>query len=116
MLQHLSIAELVPIIESNVDKERIIYTDSWRAYDGLVDYGYKQHYRVKPSDNQFADGRNHINGIENFWGLCKVRLAKFRGINRTTFYLHLKECEFRYNNRKENIYKILLKISKKNKI
>jgi len=33
---------------------------------GLVDYGYKQHYRIKHSDNQFAEGRNHINGIENF--------------------------------------------------
>ena len=66
IVNNCSVAELVPIIESNVDTESIIYTDSWRAYDGLVDYGYKQHYRVKHSDNQFADGRNHINGIENF--------------------------------------------------
>jgi transposase len=44
--------------------------------------------------------------------LCKVRLAKFRGINRNTFYLHLKECEFRYNFRNENIYNILLKSTK----
>ena len=67
---------------------------------------------VKHSKNEFAKGNNHINGIENFWGLCKVRLAKFRGINKDNFYLHLKKCEFRYNNRKNNIYKILLKITK----
>ena len=115
IVNNCSAAELVPIIESNIDKDSTIYTDSWKAYDGLVDYGYKQHYRVKHSNNQFADGRNHINGIENFWGLCKVRLSKFRGINRTSFYLHLKECEFIYNYRKENTYKILLKITKKNK-
>jgi len=66
IVNNCSASELVPIIENNVDKESIIYTDSWRGYDGLVDYGYKQHYRVKHSDNQFADGRNHINGIENF--------------------------------------------------
>ena len=40
---------------------------------------------------------NHINGIENFWGLCKVRLAKFRGLHKHKFYYHIKEGEFRYN-------------------
>lgn len=29
---------------------------------------------------------NHINGIENFWGLCKVRLSRFRGIKKDHFY------------------------------
>ena len=52
---------------------------------------------------------NHINGIENFWGLAKVRLFKFRGMNKKIFYLHLKECEFRFNHRKENLYQLLLK-------
>jgi transposase-like protein len=33
-------------------------------------------------------------------------------MNKNTFYLHLKECEFRYNNRKNNIYKMLLKLTK----
>ncbi|MBC2732725.1 MAG: IS1595 family transposase, partial [Desulfobacteraceae bacterium] len=27
-----------------------------------------------------------------------------------TFYLHLKECEFRFNYRDENIYLLLLKM------
>ncbi|TGE11681.1 IS1595 family transposase, partial [Hymenobacter elongatus] len=26
-----------------------------------------------------------------------------------TFILHLKECEFRFNHRYENVYKVLLK-------
>ena len=43
-------------------------------------------------------------GIENFWGRAKMRLAKFRGISKKTFYLHLKECEFRFNHRNE-VYK-----------
>ena len=53
--------------------------------------------------------RNHINGMENFWGF-KVRLYKFRGMNKDTFYLHLKECEFRFNYRKDDLYILLLKI------
>ena len=114
IVKNCSIAELLPIIEEKISKDSIIYTDGFRAYDCLVDYGYKQHYRIKHSE-QFADDRNHINGIENFWGICKVRLAKFRGISKNTFYLHLKECEFRYNYKGKNLYLFLLK-NIKNKI
>jgi transposase-like protein len=31
-------------------------------------------------------------------------------VNKNTFYLHLKECEFRYNHRNENLYLKILKI------
>ena len=57
--------------------------------------------------------KNHINGIENFWGIAKVRFSKFRGMNKDTFYLHLKESEFRFNHGQENLYKLILKIIKK---
>lgn len=108
IVRHCSIKELLPIIQGRADTNAVMYSDGYKAYDGLVNYGYKRHYRVKHEDNEFAIGRNHINGIENFWGLCKVRLAKFRGVHRHTFYLHIKECEFRYNCRNKNLYLILL--------
>ena len=41
-------------------------------------------------------------------------LAKFRGIHKPKFYLHIKECEFRYNYRNENMYNFLLKNIKNN--
>jgi transposase len=55
---------------------------------------------------------SHINGIEGFWGMAKTRLVKFRGLCRSTFYLHLKECEFRFNHRDEDLYQLLLKITR----
>jgi transposase-like protein len=51
-----------------------------------------------------------INGIESFLSYARQRLMKFHGIPDSTFYLHIKECEFRYNFRNENIYPVLLKI------
>jgi transposase len=66
IISDCSASELLPIIEELASKDSVLYTDSWRSYDGLVDYGYKQHYRIKHSANEFAKGRNHINGIENF--------------------------------------------------
>ena len=116
IVNNCSMKEIIPIIEEQADRDATLYTDGFNTYDGLADYGYKRHYRVKHSDNEFAKGHNHINGIENFWGLCKVRLSRFRGIHKHKFYLHLKECEFRYNHRKEGykeMYKYLLKIIRK---
>ena len=120
IVRNCSANQLIPIIKGQADTNSTIFSDSFRTYDGLADYGYKRHYRIKHGNNEFAKKevskqsgkrvkiRNHINGIENFWGLAKTRLSKFRGIHKSTFKLHLKECEFRFNNRKESVYKILL--------
>ena len=49
-----------------------------------------------------------LDGIESFWSFAKRRL-KFNGINKNSFE-HLKECEFRFNNRNINMYKLLLSL------
>jgi len=77
IVNNCSMKEIIPIIEEQADRDATLYTDGFKTYDGLADYGYKRHYRVKHSDNEFAKGHNHINGIENFWGLCKVRLSRY---------------------------------------
>ena len=100
--------ELMPIIKGKVLKDTTIYTDGWRSYDGLVLNGYK-HYRIHHSENEFARGRNHVNGIESFWSYTKRRLNKFNGIRKDNFLIHLKESEFRWNSRNDNMYRKLLK-------
>jgi transposase len=100
---------LQAIIRGKVDPNSVIHSDSWRGYNGLVDLGYKKHYRVRHGNDEFVRGKSHINGIESFWSFAKRRLMKFHGIPKSTFYLHLKECEFRFNNRSTDIYKLLLK-------
>ena len=100
---------LQAIIRGKVDPDTVIHSDQWRGYNGLVDMGYKKHYRVRHGADEFARGKTHINGIESFWSFAKRRLQKFHGIPKTTFNLHLKECEFRFNNRDQDIYRLLLK-------
>jgi len=65
---------------------------------------------VHHGENEFVRGNFHINGIESFWGYAKTRLVKFKGMDKKMFNLHLKECEFRFNNRGKDMYQILLKI------
>jgi transposase len=114
VVRNCSATELLPIIREKISEESVVYTDGFKTYDGLVDLGYKRHHRIKHGQNEFAQGSNHINGIENFWAIAKTRLMKFRGIHKRTFYLHLKECEFRFNYRNKNLYPLLLKIIRDN--
>ena len=106
-------ATLQAIIRGKVEPESIIYSDGWRGYNGLVDVGYGKHLRLDHGRNEFTRGKAHINGIEGFWGFAKSRLTRFRGMNKVTFFLHLKECEFRFNHREQNMYKMILKIIRK---
>ena len=100
-------AQLMPIIKGKVLEGSTIYSDGWKSYDGLILNGYR-HYRIYHSHNEFARGKNHVNGIESFWSYAKRRLQKFNGIHKHLFHLHLKECEFRFNHRDGRMYKVVL--------
>lgn len=91
------------IIRGKVSLDSVIHSDGWRGYNGLVDVGYSKHFRINHSDDVFAIGDIHINGIESFWSYAKRRLQKFNSVPTKTFYLHLKECEYRFNHRAENL-------------
>jgi len=113
IVPNASRAALQAVIRHRASLESVLHTDKWRGYNGLVDLGYAKHRRVDHSSNQFASGRNHINGIESFWSYAKHRLAKFHGMHKSTFPLHLKETEFRFNHRKNDLYKVLLSLLRK---
>ena len=106
---------LQAVIRERIElEESIIHSDGWRGYDGLVDLGYKKHFRVNHGSNEFVQEKSHINGIESFWGYAKTRLSRFRGMRKSTFHLHLKECEFRFNHRGHNLYDLLLNMFREN--
>jgi len=100
--------QLLPVIKGKILTDTTIYTDGWASYDGLILHGYK-HKRIHHHENEFARGKNHVNGIESFWSYTKTRMNKLRGIRKTKFLIHLKESEYRWNHRKEDLYKLFLK-------
>jgi len=110
IVKNCSKATLQKIIKNKVSIKSTINSDGWPGYDGLVDLGYKKHYRINHSRHEFVRGYAHINGIEGFWGYVKTRLIKFKGLRKSQFYYHLKESEFRYNSRNQNLYKRMLQI------
>ncbi len=77
-------------------------------YHAIADFDGWRLYRVDTSST--LNGKSHTDDIATFWGNTRSRLLKFRGLNKNTLYLHVKECEFRYNNRNDDINTILLNI------
>lgn len=90
-----SSATLYPIIERKVVPDSIVYSDCWGGYNVLDTSAFK-HFRINHSE-AFAEDRNHINGIENFWSQAKRHMRRFNGVPKHRFPLYLKECEWRFN-------------------
>ena len=86
---------LMPLIARKVAPDSVVYTDGYRSYNAL-DVSDFYHERINHS-KLFATGKNHINGIENFWNQAKRVLRKYNGIPKESFSLFLEECEFRFN-------------------
>jgi transposase len=87
---------LMPIIKQKIIPDSIVCTDTFRSYN-VLDISEFKHFRINHS-KLFADQKNHINGIENFWNQAKRNLRKFNGIPKKNFIYYLKECEWRFNN------------------
>lgn len=62
---------LMPILRGHILEQSDVYTDGWKAYDGLLTSGY-QHHRIHHHQNEFARGKNHVNGIESFWSFARA--------------------------------------------
>ena len=88
-------SDTLPVIKQKIMPDSIVYMDSLSSYDKSGVSGFIHHH-INHS-KALADHQNYINGIENFWNQAKCVLRKYNGIERKSFPLFLKECEFRFN-------------------
>lgn len=100
---------LMDVIREKSRKGSVYYTDQFKSYNSLKRFG--KHYTLHHGTTFVRKGRKrsvHINGIEGFWSFAKHGLYKYRGVSRSTFPLYLKEMEYRYNHRKDNLLALLI--------
>ena len=107
IVDNVTAETLMNEIINHAEKGSVFYTDKFKSYKSLKFYG--KHISIDHG-KEFGKGRRHINGLEGFWSFAKERLLKYHGVSKSYFHLYLKEMEFRYNYRKENIYHKLIKI------
>jgi transposase len=80
------------------------------GYEVLSDFGFKTTFRPRastPQSGATTDGRDPTRAFLDF---AKQRLQKFNGVPAHTFYLHLKESEFRFNLNGADLAHILLRM------
>lgn len=102
----------IRVIEGKASKDPIMCTDGFAPCDGMVGWGCKRHCRVSRGENGFVERGNpgdRIDGIEGFWGHAKDRPVKYQGVPEEDFYLHLRECEFRFDMRGRDMYRFMLR-------
>ena len=109
VVEQVTAKELMTHIRKRTRKGSVYYTDTFRSYNSLKRLG--KHHRLNHS-KAFVDTktRNHINGIEGFWSYAKHILYNYRGVSKYHFPMYLKEIEYRFNHRKDNIFKSFLTI------
>jgi len=106
----LTAGNLLEIIRKRTRKGSVYYTDSFRSYRSLKRYGkhltvnHSKTFTLKPGKRYHS----HINGIEGFWSFAKHGLYQYHGVSRANFHLYLKEMEYRFNHRHENLLKNLI--------
>ena len=102
IVENVSAEILMNEIKNKTEKGSVFYTDGWKSYASLEQFG--KHNIIKHDENEFAKGRNHINGIEGFWSYAKERFHKYHGIDKKNYPFYLKEMEFRFNHRNESVF------------
>ncbi len=107
VMSNVSAKTLLLEIEEKTNKGSVFYTDQFKSYKSLKQYGVHKEINHQKC---FGRGRNHINGIEGFWSYAKERFHKYHGINKENYTLYLKEMEFRYNYRNEDLLNKLIQI------
>jgi transposase len=109
VVESVSAPELMQHIRAKTRKGSVYYTDSFRGYQSLKRYG--KHHQINHSKS-LVDRRtkNHINGIEGFWSYAKHILYNYRGVSKYHFPMYLKEIEYRFNHRGENLFKQFIKL------
>jgi len=108
VVSSLTAPALMEIIRSKTRKGSVFYTDTFKSYNSLKQFG--KHRRINHAKALVYRNRNHINGIEGFWSYAKHKLYNYRGVSRANFALYLKEMEYRYNHRKENILEPIISL------
>ena len=109
VVESVSADQLMRPIRAKTRTGSVYYTDAFRGYQSLKRYG--KHHTVNHSKS-LVDKRtkNHINGIEGFWSYAKHILYNYRGVSKYHFHMYLKEIEYRYNHRTENLFRRFIKL------
>jgi transposase len=101
---------LFPIINANIIKRTMIYSDEFKTYKNLRKIGYR-HEVIVHSNYEWKRGDCSTNTLEGHWSnLKKCMFGTFTWVSKKHLPSYLSEFDFRYNRRKgEDVFEELLR-------
>ena len=108
IVENVKAETLMQAIKEKTHKGSVFYTDGFKSYADLKQYG--KHNVIRHDKDEFVKEKNHINGIEGFWSFAKERFHKYHGIDKQNYPFYVKEMEFRFNHRNESVFNLLFDI------
>lgn len=94
-------ARLQAAFREKIKPDRIVY-----LREGTIEeHGLEISARI----DVLLGGRSELSVVESFWGFAKNRLMRLRQRPTSAFELHLREREFRFNHRGDDLYRLLLR-------
>lgn len=101
VLANCTTAKLSALLNTRQTDKVTVHAVEVHEEDGVIAVGYD-------NDKKFANKPSYVENLDNFWKFTKERMFKFQGIAKHKLYFHLKESEFRFNFRNDNLYKVML--------
>lgn len=97
-VESVSKNSLQPIIMEMVQKDSVISTDEWKAYNGL-DKSY-QHVKVNHGAKEFVNAMAHTNNLECFWSHLKRGIdGIYHWVSKKHLQSYINEYSLRFNTR-----------------
>lgn len=104
MIANFKPSGLQKLIKGDSDNQKItVHAVDIQEEYGLVAVGYD-------NNKEFAGKPSYVDDLNKFWQFAKERTSKFQGVAKHKFYMHLKESEFRFNFRNDNLYTVILQM------
>ncbi len=90
---------VMPLINKNVAKKSMVYTDEYPVYDCVDKLGF-EHETVNHGAGEYVNGNASTNTIEGFWSLVKRGInGVYHAVSPKYLQSYLNEYQFRYNHR-----------------
>ncbi|MFI5324249.1 MAG: transposase, partial [Thermodesulfobacteriota bacterium] len=106
IVDDISCQTVKTIIRTRVVPEQAFRSESFSSLNAIVFDGNK-HLRITHNEGPGGGEKNRSAGADNFWGFVKTKLKRYYGVSRPHFYLYLKEMEFRYNHRNDDLRMVI---------
>jgi transposase-like protein len=103
VLDHTSAANIIPIVQSNIDRETYIMTDESPIYRNKFYSTHLGHGRVNHQAGEYGRGRIHTNTVEGYYSIFKRGMkGVYQHCSEKHLHRYVAEFDFRYSNRVGN--------------